>query len=99
MFAKVRMPFGKPRPVPEITEEAVVHKRFPFGFVWVVNDHDILEQRQVKVGQSDHGMCMITEGLGPNDWVITSIPKDLHEGDKVERRRPPSPTQKQQQKP
>ncbi len=83
MFARVRVPFGKPAPALEAAEEAVFTDQGK-KYVWVVNDHNVVERRQVRLGGEDDGMRVVEEGLGPDDWVVVAGAKDLHAGDKVE---------------
>ena len=83
MFARVRVPFGKPAPALEVTEEAVFADQGKH-YVWVVNDLGVAERREVRLGGEDGGMRVVEEGLGPDDWVVVAGGKDLHAGDKVE---------------
>ena len=83
MFARVRLPFGKPAPVLEAAEEAVFTDQGK-PYVWVVNDRNAVERRPVRLGREDDGMRVVEEGLGPDDWVVVAGGRDLHAGDKVE---------------
>jgi multidrug efflux system membrane fusion protein len=86
MFARVRVPFGKPRPVLEVPESAIGSddgKRF----VLIVDDRNIVQRRIVKLGERDGELRVIEEGLRPDDWVIVSGLKGPQPGDPVEPRR------------
>jgi RND family efflux transporter MFP subunit len=93
MFARVRMPVGPPRPVLEVTEEAVGSDKDK-RYVLVVNDRNVVEWREVKVGQQDSGMRIIEDGLRPEDWVVTAGGTGPRPGDKVEPRRVAMPRSK-----
>jgi RND family efflux transporter MFP subunit len=83
MFSRVRLPFGKPAPTLETTEEAIFTDQGK-PYVWVVNDRNIAERREVRLGSEDGGMRVVADGLGPDDSVVVAGGKELHNGDKVE---------------
>jgi RND family efflux transporter MFP subunit len=89
MFARVRMPFGKPRPVLEVPPGAVVPNKVDNNghAVMVVNDKNVLAWRKVTVGPLDGNMRVITEGLRPSDWVISEWTRELEPGLVVNPRR------------
>jgi RND family efflux transporter MFP subunit len=87
LFARVRVPFGKPRRVLEVPEEAVGSDQGK-RHVWVVNDRNVVDRREVKVGPVEEKMRVIEEGLGADDWVVTGGTVGLRAGDRVEPRRP-----------
>jgi len=84
MFARVRIPMGKPRQVLEVPQSAV--RPGAGGHVWVVNKQNIVENREVKLGQWDGKMLVIEGGLQADDWVILSIPDRLQNGARVDPR-------------
>jgi RND family efflux transporter MFP subunit len=86
MFARVRMPFGKPRPVLMVPESAV-HSEAGNRFVLIVTDRNVVEHRDVKVGPLEDGLRVMESGLGPDDWVVAGSGKGLRPGDRVEPRR------------
>ena len=98
MFARVRLPFGKPAPVLEATEEAIFADQGK-KYVWLVNDRGTAERRDVRLGGEDGGMRVVEEGLGPDDWVVVAGGKDLHAGDKVEPCRAAMPGSKSEPRP
>jgi RND family efflux transporter MFP subunit len=83
MFARVRLLFGKPAPALEAADEAIYTDQGK-PYVWVVNDRNVVERREVRLGSADDGMRVVKEGLGPDDSVVVAGGKDLHAGDKVE---------------
>jgi RND family efflux transporter MFP subunit len=91
MFVRVRMPFGKPRAVLEVPEDAI----FPAQdkpYALVVNGRHDLEKRELVIGPTaEHDMRVIEKGLSPEDWVVVSNGARLRAGDHVkpERKAPP----------
>jgi RND family efflux transporter MFP subunit len=86
MSARVRMPFGKARPVLEIPEAAICTDGK--HYVLVVNDRNIVERRDVKwFGESRGDLRVVEAGLQPDDWVVIRSATDLHPGDRVQPRR------------
>jgi RNA polymerase sigma factor (sigma-70 family) len=83
MFARVRMSLGKPAPVLETADEAIFTDQGK-PHVWVINDRNVAERREVQLGSEDDGMRVVKEGLGPDDSVVVAGGKNLHVGDKVE---------------
>ncbi len=83
MFARVRVPFGKPAPVLEIADSAIASDQGK-RYVWVVGDHNVVERREVRLGRRDGDLIVVKEGLGPDDWVVVAGGNDLHAGNKVE---------------
>ncbi|HVS38877.1 MAG TPA: efflux RND transporter periplasmic adaptor subunit [Gemmataceae bacterium] len=93
MFARVRLPMGKPAPALLIAEEAVFADQGKH-YVWVVGDHNAAERRELELGQHDGDLIVVKEGLSPDDWVVVAGGKDLHAGDKVEPSRTAMPGSK-----
>lgn len=95
MFARVRVKFGRPRPVVEVPSTALGH-RGNKEYVLVVNDRNQVERRTVQrvMGQGagfppmnlDDPKVFIKEGITPEDWVVTDA-QGLQPGDQVEVRR------------
>jgi multidrug efflux system membrane fusion protein len=52
-------------------------------FALVVNDQNVAERRDVKIGRMNDGLAVVTEGLSADDWVVTSALKDLRPGTTV----------------
>jgi multidrug efflux system membrane fusion protein len=89
MFARVRVPFGKPRQALMVPAEAVGTDQGRH-FVWVVNDRNVVDRREVRLGPAEDGMRVIEAGLHPEEWVVTAGATRLRPGDRVEPRRAPT---------
>jgi gold/copper resistance efflux system membrane fusion protein len=96
LFVRVRLPTGEPRRVLMVPEDTIFTDQGKH-FVWVVNGQDVAEQRTVKLGPADAGMCVIEGGLGADEWVVIAGARGVKAGAKVEPRRaktpPPAPGQ------
>jgi RND family efflux transporter MFP subunit len=77
MFARVRLPIGKPQQVILIAEKALVTDQGQ-KFVYVVKDENEIEHegkveyRAVKIGRLHEGLRVVKEGLNPNEKVVVS---------------------------
>lgn len=69
MFARVRVPLGKPHPALLVNERAIGTDQ-GFKFVYTVDDKNIVQYRRVHLGQLDKGLQVIREGLQPGEWVV-----------------------------
>jgi RND family efflux transporter MFP subunit len=86
MFVRVRMPLGKPRSVLLVPEQAVAEAKGK-KYLLVVNDKNVVERREVKLGGRDEEWRIITEGLKPDEWVVVGWRKGLQPGKTVNPRR------------
>jgi len=93
LWARVRMPFGKPRPVLEIPAQAPLGNDRGKSWVYVVNKLDTIEKRFVRGLLEHDGMLLVEEGLHADDLVVVEKLTDIQPGDKVkpERTREPAP--------
>jgi RND family efflux transporter MFP subunit len=93
MSARVRIPFGKPRPVLEVAAQAPHGNDRDGSWVYVVNKLNAIEKRRVKGILERDGMLLLEEGLHPDDLVVVEKLTDVHTGDKVkpERTKDPGP--------
>ena len=94
MFVRVRMITGAPHKVLLIADRAIGSNQGE-KFVFVVTEHNVVEERTVKIGQFEDGLRVVTELLTAEDWVVVSGLQRLAPGmqvipDKtsVRRRRP-----------
>ncbi len=87
MFARARMSFGRPRPVLEVPEKAVARTGQGKNYVLVVNGHNVVEARDVRVGQADGDRRVIDQGLRADDWVIVSGAQGPRPGERVQPKR------------
>jgi membrane fusion protein, multidrug efflux system len=88
--ARVRVPVSDPYKSLMITERAVGTDQ-RLKFVYVVNDQDVVERRDVKLSRLVDGMQVVQEGLKPEDWVIVNGIQRVRDGIKVQPHRVPMP--------
>lgn len=88
MRARVRVPVSDPQKALLITERAVGTDQGR-KFVYVVNDQNIVERRDVNLGRLSDGLQVVREGVKPEDWVIVNGIQRVRDGAKVEPRRVP----------
>jgi multidrug efflux system membrane fusion protein len=93
MSVLVRMTVGPPRAVLEVPDEAILSDQGK-SYVLVVNDGNVVQRREVSVGQADNGMRIIEKGLRAEDWVVITGLTDIHPGDSVKPRRQAMPVDK-----
>ena len=90
MRARVRVPIGDPHKATLVTERAVGTDQGR-RFLYVVNDQDVVERRDVTLGRVADGMQIITAGLKPDDWVIVNGIQRVRDAMKVAPKRGPMP--------
>jgi RND family efflux transporter MFP subunit len=90
MRARVRIPVSAPHKSLLITERAVGTDQGR-KFVYVVNDQNVVERRDVTLGRQSEGLQVIQEGLKPEDWVIVNGIQRVRDGAKVDPKRAPMP--------
>ena len=71
LFARVRVPIGKPHQVALISDRAVISD-LGEKIVYVVNDKHEVVPRPVKLGQMHFGLRAVEEGLKAGDRVIVN---------------------------
>ncbi|HYT87866.1 MAG TPA: efflux RND transporter periplasmic adaptor subunit [Gemmataceae bacterium] len=104
LFARVRLPVGAPRKVLLVNRRIVdtpdwLKKDRPRSatgaVVWVVNAKNVVENREVTVGQLHGDMRVVEAGLRADDLVFVDGPKGtIRAGDTVTVRRDPMPEAK-----
>jgi RND family efflux transporter MFP subunit len=82
MSARVRMPFGKPRPVLQIPPKALMGQEGKY-WIYVVNKSNTIEQRFIKAIFGYDSMNLVDEGLQADDLVVVEELNGLNPGDKV----------------
>src|SRR5207249_660875 len=90
MRARVRVPVSDPHQALLITERAVGTDQGR-KFVYVVNDKNIAERRDVQLDRVSDGLQVVREGLKPQDWVIVNGIQRVRDGAKVEPKQAPMP--------
>lgn len=92
LFVRVRVRIGTPHDSILIPEKAMGTDQGQ-KFLYVVNDQDTVEYRQVKIGTLTDGLRVIDEGLKPGERVIVSGLQRVRPGAKVDPKpAPPTPT-------
>jgi multidrug efflux system membrane fusion protein len=70
-FARVRVPGSGQYEALLITDRAVATDQDQH-YVLVVNADNVVEHRPIKLGPTIDGLRVVSAGLEPGDWVITS---------------------------
>ena len=79
MRTRVSVPVSDPTKVTLVTERAVGTDQ-GLKFVYVVNDQNTVERRDVKLGRLSDGMQAIRQGLKPEEWVIVNGIQRVRDG-------------------
>jgi len=82
MSARVRMPFGKPRPVMQIPPKALMGQEGTY-WIYVVNKSNTIERRFIKNIFAYDGIILVEEGLQADDLVVVEELNGISLGDKV----------------
>lgn len=90
MRARVRVPVSDPHKAMLITERAIGTDQ-GLRFVYVVNDKNIVERRDLKLDRLAEGLQVVGEGLKPDDWVIVNGIQRVRDGATVDPQRVPMP--------
>jgi RND family efflux transporter MFP subunit len=86
MRARVRIPISDPRKSLLITERAVGTDQGR-KFVYVVNDQNVAERRDVTLGRVTDGLQVVQAGVKPEDWIIVNGIQRVRDGAKVDPKR------------
>jgi RND family efflux transporter MFP subunit len=90
MRARVRVPAGDAHNAVLVTERAVGNDQGR-KFLYVVNDQDVVERRDVKLDRLVGGMQVVAEGIKTTDWVIVNGIQRVRDAMKVAPKRSPMP--------
>ena len=71
LFVRVRLPLGEPRPGILVSDRAIGTDQ-DRKYVLVINDQNVVEYRQVKLGPTQGGLRNVAEGLAAGEWVIVN---------------------------
>lgn len=71
LFVRVRVPIGLPHEALLVNPRAVAEDQ-GLKLVYVVNDKNAVERREVTLGSEQDGLLVIEEGLKPDDRVVVS---------------------------
>jgi len=69
LFCRVRIPFGKPHPALLVSDRAIGTDQRQ-KYLLTVNQQNVVQYHQVKLGPLQDGQRVIESGIGPDDWVI-----------------------------
>ncbi|MFO0845928.1 MAG: efflux RND transporter periplasmic adaptor subunit [Gemmataceae bacterium] len=90
MRARVRVPVSDPYKALMVTERAVGTEQGR-KFVYVVNDKNEVERRDVTLDRVVDGLQVVRDGLKPDDWVVVNGIQRVRDAMKVAPRRAPRP--------
>jgi RND family efflux transporter MFP subunit len=90
MRARVRVPVSDPNKSLMITERAIGTDQGR-KFIYVVNDQNVVERRDVVLGRLSDGLQVVQKGVKPEEWVIVNGIQRVRDGAKVEPKRVPMP--------
>lgn len=90
LFAKLRVPGSAPFQAVLLPDRAVATD-LAQKFVWVLGGDNKVERRPVVPGALIDGLQVITEGLGPEDWVVVEGIQKLKPGLAVNAQKPTRP--------
>lgn len=90
MRARVRVPVTDPHKALMVTERAIGTDQGR-KFLYVVNDQNVVERKDIKLGRLNDGLQVVDEGVKPEDWVVVNGIQRVRDGAKVEPRRTSMP--------
>jgi RND family efflux transporter MFP subunit len=90
MRARVRIPAGDAHKAVLVTERAVGNDQGR-KFLYVVNDQNVVERRDVKLDRLVGGMQSVKEGIKTSDWVIVNGIQRVRDAMKVAPKQSPMP--------
>ncbi len=82
LFARIRMPIATRQNMPLVTEQAIAADQSG-RFLLVVNSENVVEKRNIQLGQLINGMRVIEEGIKHDDWIIVKGVQRVRSGSKV----------------
>jgi RND family efflux transporter MFP subunit len=85
LFARIRLVASDPYKALLVPSDSIVMGPVA-PLVWVVNNQDKVEVRQVKLGSSHEGYRVVTDGLNPDDRVIVGKREGVRPGSTVKPR-------------
>jgi RND family efflux transporter MFP subunit len=98
MRARVRIPVGDPHKVILVSERAIANDQGK-KYVYVVNEKNIVQRRDVELGRISDGLQAIQAGLQPDEWVIVNGIQRVREGMKAEPNQVAMPGARQEKDP
>jgi RND family efflux transporter MFP subunit len=86
MRARVRIPVSAPHKAVMVTERAIGTDQGR-RFVYVVNDKNIVERRDVVLDRLSDGLQVVRQGVKPEDWIIVNGIQRVRDGATVDPKR------------
>ncbi len=83
LFARVRLPIAKRPNMPLVTEHAIGADQSG-RYLLVVNKENMVEKRNIKLGQLVDGLRVIEEGARSDDWIVVNGIQRSRPGGKVD---------------
>lgn len=91
MFVRIQLPIGTPHPALLVADEAINTDQGQ-KFLYLVDAQNKVEYREVKLGPlQEDGLRVVTGGLQPDDWVVTSGMQQIQPNMLVDATRQPMP--------
>jgi multidrug efflux system membrane fusion protein len=92
MFARLRLPVGVPHKALLVIDRAIGSDQ-GLKFVYVVDNDHKAQQRRITTGAlQEDGLRVVTDGLRPDDWVVTGALLQVRPRTEVKAERIPMPT-------
>ncbi len=91
MRARVRVPAASEARKALLVTERAVGTDQGRRFLYVVNDQNVVERRDVTLGRVTDGLQVVDAGLKPDDWVIVNGIQRVRDAIKVDPKRQPMP--------
>ncbi len=82
LFARVRLPIAQRQNIPLVSERALGADQSG-QYLLAVNSENMVEKRNVRLGQLVDGLRVIEEGLRESDWVVVNGMQRARPGAKV----------------
>lgn len=98
MRARVRIPISDPHEVVLVAERAIANDQGK-KLVYVVNEENTVQRRDVELGRLHDGLQVIQQGLQPDEWVVVNGIQRVREGMKAKPNRVPMPDGKAETSP
>jgi RND family efflux transporter MFP subunit len=94
MRTRVRIPVTDPHSVVMVTERAIGNDQGR-KFVYVVDEQDVVQRRDVELGRVTDGLQVIDQGIKPGEWIVVNGIQRVRDGMKAQPNRVPMPDVKQ----
>jgi RND family efflux transporter MFP subunit len=83
LFARVRLPIAKRPDMPLVSDRAINSDQSG-RYLLIVNNENVVEKPNVRLGQLVDGLRVIEDGLRKDDWVIVNGIQRARPGGKVD---------------